>query len=304
MAHLSVLETSVLEPLEPAFVEKTLAVSIKKIDLPRNVLCVLTVFGYPVQGASLLPNPRRPQRPEHPLPPTTSKRGLILRSGETNHISTLGKTKLSQELGVTKIFDLRSDKERAKFGSDPALNIPNVEVICVPARTVEPKEDLKTIFGRFGGNGDQGFVDAYRAILEQGQKAFRGIFEFVRDELHSGNGCLIHCSLGKDRTAIAAMLILELAGVTDEEIMRDYALTRVGAEPMREVTVARFAELLQDPDVAESAANALGCRPSAMRATIAMLHEEYGGAAGYLKNNLGFSGGDVGRMVETLTGRA
>lgn len=87
--------------------------------------------------------------------------------------------------------------------------------------------------------------------------------------------------VGKDRTAIAAMLILEvraiyfgtglficlrtfsrtqLAAVSDEEIMRDYALTRVGAEPMREATVARFAELLQDPDIAESTANALGCR--------------------------------------------
>ncbi|KAG8915164.1 hypothetical protein FRC00_007061 [Tulasnella sp. 408] len=250
MDGLAVLETSVLEPLDPAFVEKTLSAP---------------PF-YQIEGVLNVRN--------IPLPPTTSKRGLILRSGETNHISSLGRTKISQDLGIIKIFDLRSDKERAKFGSDSALNIPNVEVICVPARTVEPKEDLKTIFGRFGGTGDQGFVDAYRAILEQGKRAFRGIFEF-------------------------------LAGVSDEEIMRDYALTRVGAEPMREATVVRFAELLQDPDRAESAANALGCRPSAMRATLAMLREEYGGAAGYLKNHLGFSGDDVGRMVRNLTsGRA
>lgn len=281
MDGLSILETSVLEPLDPAFVEK--ALSAPPFYRIPGVLNVRSI----------------------PLPPTTSKRGLILRSGETNHITPLGKIKLSQELGVTKIFDLRSDKERAKFGSDSAyaLNIPNVEIICAPARTVEPKEDLKTIFGKFGGNGDQGFVDAYRAILEQGQKAFRGIFEFVRDELQSGNGCLIHCSLGKDRTAIAAMLILELAAVSDEEIMRDYALTRVGAEPMREATVARFAELLQDPDIAESTANALGCRPSAMRATLSMLREEYGGAAGYLRNHLGFSRDDVGRIVENLASR-
>ncbi|KAG8933224.1 hypothetical protein FRC01_010375 [Tulasnella sp. 417] len=274
-----VLETSVLEPLDPALVEKTLSAA--PFYQIQGVLNVRSI----------------------PLPPTTSARGLILRSGETNHITALGKIKLSQELGITKIFDLRSDKERAKFGSDSTLDIPNVEVVCVRARTIEPKEDLKTIFGRFGGNGDQGFVDAYRSTLEQGKKAYGRIFEFLRDQLHTGNGCLIHCSLGKDRTAIAAMLILDLAGVPDEDIMRDYALTRVGAEPLREATVARFAELLQDPEVAESTANALGCRPSAMRAVLAMLREEYGGAVGYLKNHLGFSGGDVERIKENLTSR-
>ncbi|KIO30403.1 hypothetical protein M407DRAFT_20470 [Tulasnella calospora MUT 4182] len=279
MDDLSVLETSVLEPLAPTFVKTILAAP--PFYQIQGVLNVRSI----------------------PLPPTSSTRGLVLRSGETNNITPLGKLKLSQELGITKIFDLRSDKERAKFGSDSALNIPDVEIVCVPARTVEPKEDLKTIFGKFGGNGDQGFVDAYRSTLEQGKKAYGRIFEFLRDELHNGNGCLIHCSLGKDRTALAAMLILDLAGVPDEEIMKDYALTRVGAEPVREATVARFAELLQDPEIAESTVNALGCRPSAMRATLNMLREEYGGAAGYLKNHLGFSNDDVGRIVENLTSR-
>lgn len=147
--------------------------------------------------------------------------------------------------------------------------------------------------------------------------------------------------MGKDGTAIAAMLILKvrtinfctvsftsqahepslehkwLEYISYEEIMRDYALTRVGAGPMREATVVRFANLLQDPDIAAFAANVVGCkidsdlhltryahtdtpRPSAIRATLAVLREEYGGAAGYLKIHLGLSGGDVGRIVENL----
>lgn len=108
MSDLAMIETSVVEPMDPAFVKKTLS------ELPF----------YQIQG---MLNVRA-----IPLPPTSGKRGLILRSGETNHITPLGKTQLSKQLSVTKVFDLRSDKERASFGPDP-LDIPGVEIVCVPA---------------------------------------------------------------------------------------------------------------------------------------------------------------------------
>ncbi|KAG8944478.1 hypothetical protein FRC04_001790 [Tulasnella sp. 424] len=234
MSDLSILETSIIEPLDPAFVKKTLS------QPPF----------YQIQG---LINTRSIPLPE-PTSGTTKQRGLILRGAETNHITTLGKNQLAQQLGVTTIFDLRSDKERAKFGPDP-LDIPGVEIVCVPAMSASQTDDLKATFG------------------------------------------------GKDRTGVAAMLILDLIGVSDEEIIKDYALTRVGGEPMREMMVKRFAPLLQDPEVGEASINALSCRPSVMRATLDMLREEYGGAAGYLKDRLGFSAEDVAKIIENLTSK-
>lgn len=40
-----------------------------------------------------------------------------------------------------------------------------------------------------------------------------------------------------------------------------------------------------------------------MRATLDMLREEYGGAAGYLKDRLGFSAEDVSKIMENLTSK-
>ncbi|KAG9019978.1 hypothetical protein FS837_008716 [Tulasnella sp. UAMH 9824] len=97
------------------------------------------------------------------------------------------------------------------------------------------------------------------------------------------------------------MLILDLVGVPDEEIVRDYALTRVGIEPMREMMAGRFSALLLDPEVAEATVSALSCTPSYMRVTLKMLREEYGGAAGYLKDRLGFSDEDVAKIIENLS---
>ena len=38
-------------------------------------------------------------------------------------------------------------------------------------------------------------------------------------------GLLFHCTAGKDRTGVVAMLMLKLAGVSDDDVIRDYHAT-------------------------------------------------------------------------------
>ena len=45
---------------------------------------------------------------------------------------------------------------------------------------------------------------------------------------------------GKDRTGLASALILSLAGLPSDYISREYALTRIGIEPMREFLTAKL----------------------------------------------------------------
>ena len=49
-------------------------------------------------------------------------------------------------------------------------------------------------------------------------------------------GVLFHCIRGHDRTGIITLLLLTLAGVTPDEIIADYELSR---DPEREVILAR-----------------------------------------------------------------
>jgi protein tyrosine/serine phosphatase len=46
---------------------------------------------------------------------------------------------------------------------------------------------------------------------------------------------LFHCSAGKDRTGVISAIILHIAGSQKEDIAFDYALSRLGVEPAREV---------------------------------------------------------------------
>lgn len=131
-----------------------------------------------------------------PLPATSSsqaQRGLILRSGEPNHITDVGKSQLLQ-LGIKKIFDLRSPKEgSSKLQAEP-LTIPGIDIVNIPALPVSQSENMGLTLSNFSKGGDQPFLDNYADILAKGASAFKVIFEFMRDDLPKGNGCLIHCT--------------------------------------------------------------------------------------------------------------
>lgn len=121
-----------------------------------------------------------------------SRRGLILRSGETNHITATGKSQLAA-LGITKIFDLRSPNESKKSTSAP-LRIDGIDIVNIPALVVSHTENLGLTISKFAEGGDGPFLWSYADILEDGGPAFKAIFEHVKDRLPLGEGCLIHCT--------------------------------------------------------------------------------------------------------------
>lgn len=65
---------------------------------------------------------------------------------------------------------------------------------------------------------------------------------------------------GKDRTGVLAALLLKLAGVDDDTVAEDYALTRVGREPARETVMARLAKMPMFASDNERAMNMLTSR--------------------------------------------
>lgn len=54
----------------------------------------------------------------------------------------------------------------------------------------------------------EAFMELYSQILEHGGPAFGSILRHVRDK--PNDGCLFHCTAGKDRTGIIAAIILKV----------------------------------------------------------------------------------------------
>ncbi|KAI0252082.1 protein-tyrosine phosphatase-like protein [Lactifluus subvellereus] len=223
-----------------------------------------------------------------------TRTGFMYRSGELS----AGEEQL-RALGVTTIFDLRSDTEIAKY--DAAT--PPIAGITVLRAPVFEKEDysperMAQRFQLYASGKTEAFMQLYSEILDAGGPAFGAILRHVRDSPH--NGFLFHCTAGKDRTGIAAALLLLLAGASSNAISADYALTRIGREPMRPLVLSRLAReplFASDPAAAH---NMLSSRKETMQAFITMLDERYGGVEEYTRRTCGLTDQDIAIIRQNL----
>ncbi len=111
----------------------------------------------------------------------------------------------------------------------------------------------------------------------------------------------MHCSAGKDRTGILCALILLLAGVPDEAVADEYALTTHGLAEMKEEIVERILKNEALKGNREGAERMLGSKRETMMASIEMIEREYGGAEGYVRVKCGMGEGDLNVIRENMT---
>ncbi|KAI1639923.1 tyrosine phosphatase [Biscogniauxia mediterranea] len=172
------------------------------------------------------------------------RQGLIFRSGNPSEVWEAGIAKL-QELGIRRVYDLRSIPEIESLGSrTPGPMIKEwegAERIFVPVfRDEDYSPEAIALRTKNYGNGPQGFAEAYMAILEAGSSpsnAYRP-FATILSQLASESPpapMLIHCSAGKDRTGIVCALILSLCGVEDEVVAQEYSLTNLGLATLHDI---------------------------------------------------------------------
>lgn len=146
--------------------------------------------------------------------------------------------------------------------------------------------------------GTEGFVVAYGDILEAGRGSYRVVFEHI---LHRPREkFLIHCSAGKDRTGVLVALILGVAGVEDERIAEEYALSEVGLAGWREGILAHLMGEVGTGVGREGVERMVGSRKEDMLATLGMVGRVYGGCEEYVKGYLGFTEEEVGVMRGNL----
>ncbi|KAF5358989.1 hypothetical protein D9758_004831 [Tetrapyrgos nigripes] len=262
-----------LEPLDPAYVKDVLS-NPPFVTLP-GVINVRDLGGYPSVD---FPD-------KHTIP------NRFLRSAELSSITDEGK-ELLKNLGIRKVFDLRSDTEIEKYVA-PLPTIEGVEVIRCP---VFQKQDyspemMAKRYQLYASGKTEAFMELYSQILDHGGGAFGTILRHIGD--NPDEGCIFHCTAGKDRTGIVAAILLKLAGVADDKIAEDYALTRVGREPARDLIMQRLSKEPLFASNNEAALNMFTCRPETMTAFLELLRDRYGGVEEYVKKYCSLTDEDI-----------
>ncbi|OIW30671.1 hypothetical protein CONLIGDRAFT_287682 [Coniochaeta ligniaria NRRL 30616] len=257
------------------------------------------IGGQPVASPSLGQREEGTQRGQQ-LGKKMIRRGVVYRSSEPSKVSDEGISMLTEDLGITHVFDLRSKVEIDRaHGKTLAADWqprewPGSKRLFVPVfldRDYSP-EALAVRFGQYSHHSTEGFVMAYSSILtsaadpDHPYAPFRTILNHLASP--DPSPMLVHCTAGKDRTGVICALILSLCGVDDETVAQEYELTQLGLAARKDEFVAHLLNVAEAMNIEsikhnrEAAERMVGASKDSMLATLAMIREEYGSVEGYV----------------------
>jgi protein-tyrosine phosphatase len=125
------------------------------------------------------------------------------------------------KLGLNWSFDFRGNSERAAT----PYQLPGVvqHSLAIEPTVVQRMEAMEAA----GRELTEAIVvelmnDLYRSLVNDQASRFAQFFEHL---LRAEGPLVFHCTAGKDRTGVAAALVLLALGVSRDQIMQDYLLT-------------------------------------------------------------------------------
>lgn len=130
-------------------------------------------------------------------------------------------------LGVRSVYDLRHDAERDRAPS-PAPEHLGIATTHFPiGGEAAEAPDLVDLIQ---GSGPQRFglefmIEMNRTLINDHATVFGSLITELSEE--SNLPAVFHCTAGKDRTGMAAALVLEVLGVDREDVLGDYELSTV-----------------------------------------------------------------------------
>jgi protein-tyrosine phosphatase len=221
--------------------------------------------------------------------------GAVVRADSVRQLSDDGWRALVDH-GVRTVVDLRGHDERA---DDPPAELP-VEVVHVPffESSDEERHEMAAEL-EVAVKAAPDVATATRSVYLIFLERFReNIGAAVRTVAHAqAGGVVIHCAGGKDRTGLLSAFLLHLAGVTDDEIAADYALSEDRLRPRHE---AWFAAAESEEEL-ERLRRIAQTPAAAMRGVFAELDRRYGGVEAYLRS-AGVSDEELGLVRARLRG--
>ena len=246
------------------------------------------------------------------LPTTDGGRtvaGRVLRSDNLQTLTPEDVRVLVEEIGLREVIDLRTTAEILLEGRGPLREVPEVvhrhfsllperghhtDVFAVEEDEVPdlPEGWLESVLPRSAPEHAHDEPPAVRSYLEYLHDRGESVVGAVRAIAEAADGAsVVHCAAGKDRTGVVVALCLAVAGVPDEEIVADYAMTAeiIDALVAKLAASPTYAEDMERRDVARHTP-----RAETMERVLAVLDERHGGPAGWLREH-GF--GDAEQAV-------
>lgn len=218
--------------------------------------------------------------------------GLLYRGAALAGASPADCDKLFGELGIRCVVDVRCGWERE---AAPDVEAPGVENLHIPfydkekvgIEYTEPAEGTKVV-GRDVACDPDRFYRSLANPLTAGQ--MRQAVNCLLANAMQGVPSYCHCSGGKDRAGITALLVLTVLGASREAILEDYLLTNISRDKQQREMFERFLRFADgNEELARALADAHRALPEHLQAFYEAVDEGYGSMECFVRDALGIS---------------
>lgn len=231
------------------------------------------------------------------------KKGKLLRGAQLSKMSDRDETKL-QNYDINLVVDLRHKPERERQGSKwPSKNRPNTFVyddnasahkdnklapheIFIIRELTDPADARRYMMGSYTDRpNDPGFINVTGKSLKH--------------MAETGDHIYVHCAAGKDRTGTFAAILLLAMGVSKDDVIDEYMLTRkaVDISPILDAAAIKMEQQYGRPFDPDALRPIFGVEPDFLHASLNAM----GDIDVYSRNVLGLSTSQIESLKSHYT---
>ena len=230
---------------------------------------------------------------------------VLVRADNLQDLTAADVARLTGELGVRTVVDLRTDAERELEGPTPlqgtgvAPPVVHHHLSLVPRKEGDREGDdlARAVPHREARRGERptDMTGYYVGYLDDAPQELAAALRLLADP--SSGTTVVHCAAGKDRTGVVVAAALSLAGVTRSAVVEDYAASTQ--------VIDRIFERLQGRpaygDLGRVGVAEITPDPASMERFLDHVDAAYGGPHG-LALAIGLDEETVERLVRRLVG--
>ena len=198
---------------------------------------------------------------------------------------TAGDGSQMSALGLRRVLDLRGVNERTT--APCAISSVTVHSLPIEPTIVQVLTDLIAAGRRLTRDEVVSHMqNTYRGFVRNNTHRFAELFAHL---LESDEPTVFHCTAGKDRTGLAAALVLRSLGVSAADAMRDYLLTNERLKPLEASRHGLAREVVSVLSQVQ---------PEFLQAAYDAVDADYGGLEGYFREGLALGQPERERLRE------
>lgn len=219
------------------------------------------------------------------------KNNLFYRSGG---LYLFNEKELSQleTLGIKTVLDLRTTAE-CLSNPDPVLNnakMYQTSGLIVGQESIDFSPNGMRQLGKAGENQLEVLKDYYQR-LPYDNEALKVLFREIKE---NNLPIIFHCASGKDRTGVAAMMILLLLGVDEETVLNDYLLSNEFCKKALKEDFKRHKHLLEEhPELKELLQMMNGVSENIGKAVLENMKKKYPSIEEYFCQQYDYTSDDI-----------